>query len=205
MHDLSSGTLQEEAYADYGNKIKALANKARKEAANTPGIKYSSTAAKVYKEQADRLTNALYIAERNAPRERRAQAIAGSVIKAKIQDNPELEDPSYKKELAKIRNIAIEDARAITGAKGSKTKIHLSDKEWEAIQAGAISSTKLRSILKYMDDEELKERAMPKPKTVLSEAKQAKVKQMRLSGYTIAEIAESIGVSTGTVSKYINS
>ena len=205
MHDLSSGTLQEEAYADYGNKIKALANKARKEAANTPGIKYSSTAAKVYKEQADRLSNALYIAERNAPRERRAQAIAGSVIKAKIQDNPELEDPSYKKELAKIRNIAIEDARAITGAKGSKTKIHVSDKEWEAIQAGAISSTKLRGILKYMDDEELKERAMPKPKTVLNEAKQAKVKQMRLSGYTIAEIAESIGVSTGTISKYINS
>jgi hypothetical protein len=205
MHKLSSGTSQEDAYADFGNKLKALANKARKEAANTKGMKYSATANKVYKKEVESLERALSIAERNAPRERRAQAIANSVIKAKIQDNPELEDRSYKKELAKIRSMAIEDARAITGASGSKTRITPTDREWEAMQSGALSSTKIESIIKHMRDEDLKERVMPKPNAILSDAKQAKLKQMRTSGYTIAEIAESLGVSTGTVSKYLNS
>lgn len=205
MHKLSSGTSQEDAYADFGNKLKALANKARKEAANTKGMKYSATANKVYKKEVEGLERALSIAERNAPRERRAQAIANSVIKAKIQDNPELEDRTYKKELAKIRSMAIEDARAITGASGSKTRITPTDREWEAMQSGALSSTKIESIIKHMRDEDLKERVMPKPNATLSDAKQAKLKQMRTSGYTIAEIAESLGVSTGTVSKYLNS
>lgn len=205
MHKLSSGTLQEEAYADYGNKIKALANKVRKEAANTPGIKYSSTARKAYQKEVDSLDRALLIAQRNAPRERRANNIANSVVKAKIQDNPELKDKAYKKELAKIRSAAIEDARAVTGASGRKTRIHPTTKEWEAMQSGAITSSKLREILRFMDDEELKQLAMPKPKATLSDAKQSKLKQMRISGYTIAEIAESLGVSTGTVSKYLNS
>ena len=205
MRKLSSGTSQEDAYADFGNKLKALANKARKEAANTKGMKYSATANKVYKKEVEGLERALSIAERNAPRERRAQAIANSVIKAKIQDNPELEDRTYKKELAKIRSMAIEDARAITGASGSKTRITPTDREWEAMQSGALSSTKIESIIKHMRDEDLKERVMPKPNATLSDAKQAKLKQMRTSGYTIAEIAESLGVSTGTVSKYLNS
>ena len=205
MRKLSSGTSQEDAYADFGNKLKALANKARKEAANTKGMKYSATANKVYKKEVEGLERALSIAERNAPRERRAQAIANSVIKAKIQDNPELEDRTYKKELAKIRSMAIEDARAITGASGSKTRITPTDREWEAMQSGALSSTKIESIIKHMRDEDLKERVMPKPNATLSDAKQAKLRQMRTSGYTIAEIAESLGVSTGTVSKYLNS
>lgn len=205
MRKLSSGTSQEDAYADFGNKLKALANKARKEAANTKGMKYSATANKVYKKEVEGLERALSIAERNAPRERRAQAIANSVIKAKIQDNPELEDRTYKKELAKIRSMAIEDARAITGASGSKTRITPTDREWEAMQSGALSSTKIESIIKHMRDEDLKERVMPKPNATLSDTKQAKLKQMRTSGYTIAEIAESLGVSTGTVSKYLNS
>ena len=204
MRKLSSGTSQEDAYADFGNKLKALANKARKEAANTKGMKYSATANKVYKKEVEHLERALSIAERNAPRERRAQAIANSVIKAKIQDNPELEDRSYKKELAKVRSMAIEDARAITGASGSKSRIIPTDREWEAMQSGALSSTKIESIIKHMRDEDLKERVMPKPNATLSDAKQAKLRQMRTSGYTIAEIAESLGVSTGTVSKYLN-
>ena len=204
MRKLSSGTPQEDAYADYGNKIKALADRARKEAANTKGLKYSSTANKVYSNEVRRLENALSIAERNQPRERRAHAIANSVVKAKIQDNPELADKSYKKELAKVRNMAIEDARAITGASGTKKRINPTDREWEAIQAGALSSTKVEKIMRYMNDEVLKERVMPKPNATLTTAKQNKLRQMRTSGYTIAEIAEALGVSTGTVSKYLN-
>ena len=205
MRTLSSGHPVENAYADYGNKMKALARKARKEAANMEGLKYSSSANKVYAKEVSDLNNALDIAERNAPKERRAQAIANSVVKAKIQDNPELGEKSNKKMLEKVRSAAIEDARISVGASGKETRIHITEKQWEAIQAGAITSTKLSKILKYTDPDELKSLAMPKSKTTLTAAKQNKLKQMHNSGYTIAEIADELGVSTGTVSKYLNS
>ena len=205
MRKLSSGTPQENAYADYGNTMKALANKARKEAANTPNLKYSSTANKTYKAEVDELLSALDKAERNAPKERRAQAIANSVVKAKIQDNPELSDPGNTKMLEKIRSAAIDDARTSVGASGRNTRIHITDKQWQAIQAGAITDSRLKSILKYTDEDELKKLAMPKKTLALSTTQQTKMRRMKTSGYTIAEIAESLGVSTSTVSKYINS
>lgn len=205
MRELSSGHPVENAYADYGNKMKALARKARKTAANMEGLKYSSSANRVYAKEVQELNNALDIAERNRPKERRAQAIANSVVKAKIQDNPELGEKSNKKMLAKVRSAAIEDARLSVGASGKNTRIHITDKQWEAIQAGAITSTKLSKILQYTDEDELKALAMPKSKTTLTTAKQNKLKQMHNSGYTIAEIADELGVSTGTVSKYLNS
>lgn len=205
MRKLSSGTPQENAYADYGNTMKALARKARKEAANTPNLKYSATANKVYKPQVDELLAALDKAERNAPKERRAQRIADSVVKAKIQDNPELGEKANKKDLEKVKSAAIDDARNAVGASGRRTRIHISDKQWEAIQAGAITDSRLRSILKYTEDEELKKLAMPKKTTTLSTVQQTKMRRMRTSGYTIAEIADALGVSTSTVSKYIHS
>lgn len=204
MRTLSSGTIQENAYADYGNKVKALAKKARKEAANIGTLKYSSTANKAYAKEVKELDAALTLAETNAPRERRAQAIANSVIKAKIQDNPELADKANKKDLQKVRNAAIDDARASVGASGKNRTIHLTDKQWNAIQSGAITSTKLNKILKYVDEDELRERALPKTSIALSVAKQNKIRQLRNSGYTIAEIADQLGYSTGTISKYIN-
>ena len=204
MRKLSSGTPQENAYADYGNTMKALARKARKEAANTPPLKYSATANKVYKTEVDDLLRSLSIAERNAPKERRAQAIANSVVKAKIQDNPELGEKANKKELEKVKSAAIDDARASVGASGRNTRIHITDKQWQAIQSGAISDTRLRRILRYTDEDELKALAMPKTNKGLSTAQQNKMKRMKTSGYTIAEIADALGVSTGTISKYIN-
>ena len=204
LNKLSSGTLQENAYAAYGNKMKALANKARKTAANTENLKYSATAKKVYSEEVRQLDGALDLAKRNAPRERRAQAIANSIVNAKVQSNPELGDKSNKKMLEKIRNLAMDDARAITGASGKDRKIHITDKQWQAIQAGAISDTRLREILKFTDDKEIKELEKKKKKTTLSSATQNKLKQLHNSGFTIAEIADILGYSTSTVSKYLN-
>lgn len=204
MRVLSSGTPQENAYADYGNTMKALANKARKQAANTEPLKYSATAKKVFSNEVHELDIALDIAKRNAPRERRAQAIANSVVKAKQDANPNLKDKAYKKELAKIRQAAIDDARISVGASSKDVEIHITPNQWKAIQAGAVSDTKLREILKYANKKEVDELALPKTTTALSTAKQSKLRRMRTSGYTIAEIADALGVSTGTVSKYIN-
>lgn len=199
---LSSGTRQENAYADYMNKMKALANEARKEYKATPNLPYSSTARNTYKTEVDSLNAKLNVAASNAPRERKAQAVANSVVKAKIQDNPDLKND--KKELNKIKKAAIYDARVSVGASGKDTRINVTDKEWEAIQAGAISDSKLTQILRYTDPDAIKQRALPKTTTQLPTAKINKIRQMNASGYTLAQIADSLGVSTSTISKYLN-
>ncbi len=194
---LSSGTPQENAYADYGNKMKSLANQARKDYKSTGNLTYSAEAKKKYQAEVDDLNAQLNVALKNAPRERRAQLIANSVVKAKKDANPDMD----KKEKKKIAQIAIEDARLQTGASGKERQIKISDKAWEAIQAGAVSDTTLTKILKYADGTRVRELATPKTKTALSSAKIAKAKAMRDSGYTNAEIADSLGVSTATVAK----
>ncbi len=200
IHTLSSGTRQENAYADYANKMKALANDARKEYLSSGKLVRSHTASTAYKNEVNSLEAKLNVAAKNAPLERRAQAVANSVVKAKMQAYPNLD----KKELAKIKRAAIDDARLSVGASGRQTRISISDKEWEAIQAGAISDSKLSQILRYTDPDVVRERAMPKTTTTLSTAKVNKISAMKASGYTIAEIANALGVSTSTVSKNLN-
>ena len=200
VRTLSSGTAQENAYADYANYMKDLASRARKESVNTGRIAYSKNAKAVYSDEVESLNSKLNIAAMNAPRERRANIIANTVVKAKQQDNPDMD----KKEVKKAKQIAINNARAAVGASGKDTRITITDREWEAIQAGAISDSKLSEILRYTDTKELKQRATPKSTTTLSAAKQGKIKAMMASGHTNAEIAEALGVSTTTISKYMN-
>ena len=197
-HTLSSGTPQEEIYADYANMLKAMANKARKESLNIEQILYSPSARALYSEQVDSLNEKLNQAEMNAPRERQAQAIANSAIKAKKQDNPHMTSEEYKK----LSQKELSRARAKVGAK--RSPIVISDKEWEAIQAGAISPTKLSNIIKYVDDKRLKELAMPRQTKTLSASKVSRMKAMADAGYTTNEIANTLGVSTSTVSKYLS-
>lgn len=200
IRTLSSGTPQEDAYAAYANKVKALADAARKAYRNTEGLKYDPTAAKTYAQEVERLKAALNVAAKNAPRERRAQAIANSQVNAQIQANPDMD----KKDIAKARQIAIVNARITVGASGKEAKIHFSDREWEAVQAGAISDNMLSQILRYADADEVKQRSTPKATAQLSPAKVARIKAYAASGYSIAEIADVLGVSRSVVSKELN-
>ena len=202
LRTLSSGTKQENAYADYGNKMKALSNRARKELMKREKIEYSASAKKAYAPEVDSLNSKLAIAEMNAPKERRAQAVANSKLKAMVQDNPSL--AKDKKTLRKIANTTIQNERDKVGASGKNSRIDITDKEWEAIQAGAITDSKLSAILRYADADKVKERAMPKTKAKLTVVKQNKIKSMSSMGYTNAEIAKALGVSTSAVSKYLN-
>lgn len=198
---LSSGTPQENAYADYANKMKALANQARKEYKATGKIEYSSSAKAAYQPEVSKLLADLNLAEKNAPRERKAQALANSIVKAKQQANPDMD----KKELRKAKQLAITDSRIAVGASGKDTRINISDRQWEAIQAGAISESKLTQILRFADPDVVREKAMPRSTTQLSTAKTNKIKSMKASGYSIAEIASALNVSSSTISKYLNS
>lgn len=195
---LSSGTPQEEAYAEYANTMKSLANQARKEMVSTGKIAYSASAKATYQEEVDSLSAKLNVALMNAPRERQAQVIANASVAAKKQDNPDMTNGEIKK----ANQQALTAARASVGARRETIKV--TDKEWEAIQAGAISENKLTQIINNVDIDDLRQRATPRASTELSTAKVNKITSMNASGYSTAEIAEALGVSTSTVSKYLN-
>ena len=176
VRSMSSGTLQEEAYADYANKMKDLANKARLEYKATPTLKRSASAAKAFEPEVNRLMAALKVAQLNAPLEREAQRIANARVKAKVQAN----NITDKDEISKIRRAAISDARNSTGASGKRTRITISDGEWTAIQSGAISDTTLSEILRYAEpklseNEQRREEQRSCPMLALAESKQWRI------------------------------
>lgn len=191
-------TRQELLYANYANQLYALGNRARKEAISTEAIPYSKEKAAEYKTEVDSLNNKLMIALQNAPRERRAQLSANYTFKLKKQENPNMSSEDEKK----IKSQALAESRIRYGAK--KVPITIEDREWEAIQSGAISDTKLRSILDNTDTDKLRERAMPKDfKTRLTPTKMNSIRNLYANGYTQKDIAEQLGLSVSTVNKYL--
>ena len=196
--ELSSGTPQEEAYADYANTMKSLANQARREMINTGKIAYSAAAKNTYHGEVKSLSAKLNIALSNAPRERQAQVMANATVAAKKKENPDM----TKAEIKKANQQALSSARTSVGA--HRTPVEITDREWEAIQAGAISENKLIQILNNTNIDTIRQRATPRASNSLSTAKQHRISAMCASGYTTSEIADALGVSTSTVSKYLN-
>lgn len=200
--ELSSGTTPEKVYANYINKMKALANKARKESVNTPNLEYSSAAKQTYAPEVAQLNAKLKLVKSNLPKERRAINIANARIDEAIKLNPSLTDKDNKSKLNKLKTSILNDARREVGA--SATQFEITDREWEAIQAGAITHTTLKEILNRTDQDKLRERAMPKQTTTLSTAEQNRIKRLQASGYTIQQIADAVGRSVSTVNKYMS-
>jgi len=192
-YKLSSGTKMEGLYAEHSNSLKALANKARKAVLGTKDIPYSPSAAKTFDPEVRSLKNKLDAAKRNKPAERKAQLMANKIIKAKKEANPSLTNDQLKK----IKAQALEEARTRYGAK--KPDIKITDREWLAIQAGAVSPTRLRGILSNTDTARLKERALPRKRTVMTPTKMTRARTMAATGYTPSEIADALGVAVSTV------
>ena len=193
--ELSAGTKMEKIYGEYANDMKALANKARLEASHIHLDHINPVARKLYADEVHLLDDALSLAKQNAPLERRAQSLASKLFAMKKADNPELEYDQDKKK--KVQAQCLEEARYRIGAK--KTNISISDRQWEAIQAGAISGTKLEEILKNTDIDALKKRALPRTPKGISPGKLATAKTLIKNGYTTKEIAERLGVSVDTL------
>lgn len=191
-------TPVERAYANYANKMKALGNQARLEILSAGKVQYSAEAKKTYQAEVDSLKAKLNVALKNAPRERQAQTMANAVVAAKKKDNPDM----TKAEIKKASQQALSQARASVNAKRETIKI--TDREWEAIQAGAISENQLNQIINNADIKSLRQHATPRATTTLSTAKQNKIASMNVSGYTTAEIADALGISTSTVRNYLN-
>lgn len=194
-HSLSSGSKVETIYADHSNKLKALANTSRKEALHTKPIPYNKEAKAKYSTEVSELNAELNRVYKNKPRERQAQMLANSAVSAKRKANPHLDNDDVKK--LKTRELA--NARLRVGS--DTKKIVVTDRQWEAIQSGAISPYKLGQVLDGADLDVVKQHAMPRTKKVMSPARAATARSMIARGYTQAEVADAMGVSASTISE----
>lgn len=187
-------------YADYANTMKSLANQARIEMANTGKIKYSATAKSVYAKEVASLNAKLNTAELNKSKERAAQRLANAEIAAKKASDPTMS----KKDEKKASQQALTKYRTEVGSVSRRDRsIKITDSEWDAIQAGAVSENILTKILNNTDIDNLRERATPRTSTTLSTSKINQIKSMNDSNYTLSQIAAKLNVSTSTVSKYL--
>lgn len=192
---LSSGTEVENAYASYVNNLKKLESKARSEANHIRPIVRNKEASKSYSKQVKSLETKVNTAIANAPRERRAQLLASSYY---YKNRTEDMSPD---QLKKLKSAALANGRAT--AKANKTVVNITPKEWEAIQAGAISNNMLEKVLNNADMTKVQELATPHTRTAMPSAKVARAKSLLGRGYTYAEVAQSLGVSTSTLSRAV--
>ena len=192
-------------YADYANSMKSLANQARVEMMNTGKIQYSSAAKKTYMDEVKSLETKLNTALLNTTRERAAQRMANAEVQAKKQAYEEEHGDKMKPgDVKKASQQALSKYRTDVGSVSRRDRsIKITDREWEAIQAGAISENKLKQILDNTDVDNLRQRATPRATTQLSQAKINRIKALNASNYSLSEIASKLGVSTSTVSSYL--
>ena len=102
--------------------------------------------------------------------------------------------------LKKLKNQILADSRNKVGA--YRRTIDISEKEWEAIQAVAVTSSMIKTILKYADEDKFKSLAMPRKHDVVTKSMADKMAALSRKGYTNEEISEAIGVSVSTVIDY---
>lgn len=187
-------------YAKYANDMKNLGNKARAEMAAAGKIVYSADAKRQYSDEVRSLDDKLKNALKNTPIERHVSRLANAAVQEKIREHPNM----TKDEIKKANQQAVAKYRAELGAIARKERnIDITDNEWKAIQAGAISETTLKKILNNTDIDKLRERATPRVTNTASQAQVNRIKALAASNYTLAEIAKKTGLSTSTISKYL--
>lgn len=190
-------------YADYANSMKSLANEARIEMMNTGKIKFNKEAKAKYQAEVDSLSAKLNNAELNSIRERAALRKANVAIATKKAEAERAGTKLSKEDIRKVGQQSMSKYRQEVGSESRRNRsIKITDKEWEAIQAGAISETQLKRILNNTDVDALRERAMPRASTTLRPAQISRIKAMSAT-HTIGQIAAKLGLSTSTVSKYL--
>ena len=190
-------------YADYANSMKDLANRARVMMVNTGKIEYNKNAKATYQEEVSSLMYKLNNAEKNRVRERAAQRLSNVEVaqkKAAAEATGTKIKPGDERKLS--QQAITKYRQEVQSATRKERNIDITDREWEAIQAGAISENYLKRILDNTDIDKLRERATPRATKELSQAKINQIKALSAS-YTASEIAEKLGISSATVTKYL--
>ena len=192
-------TLIENIYADFANRMKYLANDARKASVGIEMTKVNPSAKSTYSQEVESLRSKVDVAKMNKPLERKAQALVSEIMRAKKEDNPGMDSDTEKKE----RSKALVYARNAVGADKTAASVKITDSEWNAILSGACSSSLLTDIFNNTDLDRLKQLATPKSESGLSAAQIARIHAYANGKHTISEIAEALGISPSTVEKYI--
>ena len=187
-------------YAKYANDMKSLANKARVEMESTGKIAYDANAKRVYQKEVDSLKEKLANAELNRTRERAALRKTNAEVQAQKIANPDWKG----EDIRKANQRALTKNRDEYGSVSRRDRdINITDREWEAIQSGAVSEATLKRILNNANADRLRELATPRTKATLSQAQINRIKALANSNYSLGQIADKLGVSTSTVSKYL--
>lgn len=188
-------SLVERIYAKYANQMKDLALEARREMEATPNLKYDPEARKLYSKEVESLNIKLTEAKKNAPLERQALILANVAVKQYLYDNPSVKNDHGA--LKKLKGRTLNQKREVTGA--NKKRVKFTDREWEAIQAGAVHDSFLKDILRNADSKEVKQRAMPRQKATISPARKQRVQSMLNLGYSQADVASMLDISVSSV------
>ena len=185
----------ERVYAKYANQMKELALEARREYMATPNLKYDPEARKHYAAEVESLQRKLVEAKKNAPLERQALLLANVAVKQYLYDNPSVKNDHGA--LKKLKGRTLNEKRIVTGA--IKKRVKFTDREWEAIQAGAVHDSFLKDILRNADSKDVKQRSMPRNSTKVSAARRTRIESMLNLGYTQADIADMMDIPVSTV------
>lgn len=188
-------SMVERIYAKYANQMKDLALEARREMMATPNLKYDPDARKMYADEVESLKRKLVIAKKNAPLERQALILANVAIKQYLYDNPSLKNDHGA--LKKLKGRTLNEKRLVTGAQ--KQRVRFTDREWEAIQAGAVHDSFLKDILRNADSKDVKQRSMPRQKTAISSARRTRIESMLSLGYSQSDIANMMDIPVSQV------
>ena len=203
---ISTGNYEiEKVYADYANKMKTLANKARKDSLSVQDTPYSKHAETIYKKEVTSLKHKLDDSAISASLERQALRTATVIVNQRVASYPERYNKSTtdgKAHLRKMKNQVINQQRTLLG---KPKPFDITDREWEAIQAGALHKTLVAEIIAKADQTRVKELSTPKTSKlpVITNSKIAHAKAMLNSGFTASEVADELGISTATLYKYI--
>lgn len=191
-------------YADHANKLKMLANDARKEYIYTTNPKRDPEAAKIYAKEVGELKDSVSKAKVNSVKEREVIRRTISDVKSK-KYNAALDGIDLSgKDISKMNQLAITKNRQEVGSISRKNRnIDITPKQWEAIQAGAVSNDLLNTILNNTDPDVLRSLATPKMTNTLPSYKQSIIKTLSNNNYTVSQIADRLNISTSTVVNYL--
>lgn len=193
-YDLSSGTVIESVYAKHANSMKDLGNQARLATLTQQPTPYSKKARATYSAEVASLDTKYKAAVKARPIERKAQLLGGEIYKSKLEADPGMSNSDKRKE--KGRSLVLARSRL----DASKPVIQITAPEWEAIEMGAVSPTRLRSILRNADMDAVRGHATPRAvKGGLSTAKTSRALSLIKAGYTAAEVASAIGVPVSQI------
>lgn len=196
------GTDIERVYGNYANSLKSLANQARLAWVNTESERMSTSAKHTYAAEVESLKTKLKLRQRQLPYERTAQMIAHTIVDSEKQAAKDVGEDLDKEEYKKLTTKAMNVARKQVYGGEKKYVIDITPKEWEAIQAGAVSSNMQHEIFKGADKAQVRQYATPKTTQSdrLTASDKALIKKfMDQDNYTADEVAKRFGVSVSTV------